>query len=355
MSDVMIPTGRAKGGAARAKALTPERRSEIARNAANAKHSGKGRQGDIPTATHIGELKIGDLVLPCAVLSDGTRLISQGGIAAAFGPVTGGWQMRKRNSEEHAGDLPPFLVATSLQPFISNELRTLVSSPKRYKDPRGGPARIGLDATLIPKICEVWLKAREAVALTKIQQPVAYRAEVLMRGLADVGIVALVDEATGFQRDRARDALATILEAFIAKELQPWVQTFPAEYYQELFRLRGLDFPRESVRRPQYFGVLTNDIVYKRLAPGVLDELKRVTPRNEDGQPKAKYFQSLTSNTGYPKLREHLGKVVMMMQLSKTYQDFKEKLERFLPKQNTQLPLLLEQIGVDEEDDGKGL
>lgn len=351
MNDEKAVTGRAKGGEARAKALTPERRSEIARNAAKAKK----QAADIPAATHIGELKIGELILPCAVLSDGTRLISQGGIAAAFGPVTGGWQMRKRSTESHSGDLPPFLVAASLQPFISAELRTLVASPKKYKDPRGGPARIGVDATLIPKICEVWLKARDADALTKIQKPVAYRAEILMRGLADIGIVALVDEATGFQRDRAKDALATILEAFIAKELQPWIQTFPSDYYQELFRLRGLDFPRDSVRRPQYFGVLTNDIVYKRLAPGVLDELKRITPRNEDGRPKAKYFQSLTNNTGYPKLREHLGKVIMMMQLSTTYQDFKEKLDRFLPKQNAQLPLLLEQVNVDEEDDGKGI
>jgi hypothetical protein len=98
-------------------------------------------------------------------------------------------------------------------------------------------------------------------------------------------------------------------EAFIARELQPWVQTFPADYYEELFRLRGLDYSTASVRRPQYFGVLANDIVYKRLAPGVLDELKRVTPKTETGRLKHKLFQRLTMNLGYPKLREHLGAV----------------------------------------------
>ena len=85
-----------------------------------------------------GELRIGDIVLPCAVLPDGTRLISQGAMATAFGPVTGGWQMRKRAASKHKGDLPPFLVAASLKPFISNELSTLVSGPTKYKDPRGG-------------------------------------------------------------------------------------------------------------------------------------------------------------------------------------------------------------------------
>lgn len=164
------------------------------------------------------------------------------------------------DATEDDGVLPPFLVAGSLKDFISNDLRTLVTVPRKYRDPRGGPIRIGLEATLLPKVCEVWLKARDAKALTKIQLPVADRADILMRGLAHTGIIALIDEATGYQRDRAKDALATILEAFIAKELQAWISTFPSEYYQELFRLRGLDYPAASVRRPQYFGCLTNDI-----------------------------------------------------------------------------------------------
>ena len=150
----------------------------------------------LPTATHIGELKIGELNLPCAVLPDGSRVISQGGIATAFGPVVGGYQLRKKSSEEHDGVLPPFLVASSLNPFIDNDLRTLVSSPKKYRDPRGGPLRLGVDASLLPRICEVWLKAQDANALTKNQIGVAERANLLMRGLAHVGIISLVDEAT---------------------------------------------------------------------------------------------------------------------------------------------------------------
>lgn len=341
------PQGKAKGGIARAESLTPEQRKEIAKKAAKARH-------ETPTATHIGELVIGDVTLPCAVLPDGTRLISQGGMTTAFGPVTGGWQMRKRAADEHSGELPPFLVAASLKGFISSELRTLVSTQRKYKDPRGGPIRIGMDATLIPKICEVWLKARDAKALTKIQLPVAERADVLMRGLAHTGIIALVDEATGYEKDRIAGSLAKILEIFIAKELQPWVKTFPPEYYEQLFRLRGLAYSSDSVKRPQYFGVLTNDIVYKRLAPGVLDELKRV--KEEEGRPRDKLFQRLTENVGYPKLREHLGAVVATMQLSDNYNDFKGKLDRIRPRfpdigENMSLPLSYE----DEADDGKGI
>src|SRR6476661_2854579 len=106
------PEGRAKGGLARAEALSPKTRKAIAKKAAAARWD-----DDIPTATHIGEIEIGDLKLPCAVLPDGTRVISLGGISTAFGPVTGGWQQRQRSVID--GDLPTFLVAKSLQPFIS--------------------------------------------------------------------------------------------------------------------------------------------------------------------------------------------------------------------------------------------
>jgi hypothetical protein len=342
-------SGRAKGGNARAVALTSKQRKTIAKKAAASRWD-----MSIPVATHIGELKIGDLVLPCAVLPDGTRVLSQGGITTAFGPVTGGWQMRKRAADEDSETLPTFLVAGSLKEFIPDTLRTLVANPIKYRDPRGGPVRIGLDAGLLPQVCEVWLRARDAKALTKIQLPVADRADILMRGLAHTGIIALVDEVTGYQRDRAKDALAKILEAFIDRELQPWVQTFPADYYEELFRLRGLNYPAASVKRPQYFGVLTNDVVYKRLAPGVLEELKRVTPKTESGRLKHKLFQKLTTNLGYPKLREHLGAVVAVMKLSNDWHDFKAKLDRLYPRQDVPTQLALD-YSPDEEDTGKGL
>lgn len=135
--------------------------------------------------------------------------------------------------------------------------------------------------------------------------------------------------------------------------MQSWVQTFPDDFYRELFRLRGLDYPQATVQRPQYFGHLTNDIVYKRLAPGVLGELKSVTPRGEKGRRKHKYFQRLTSNVGYPKLREHLGSVVTLMKLSDDWHDFTRKLDRIHPRVGDTLQLPFD----DDEpaDTGKGL
>jgi hypothetical protein len=135
--------------------------------------------------------------------------------------------------------------------------------------------------------------------------------------------------------------------------LQPWVKTFPDEYYAQLFRLRGLQYPKDTVKRPQYFGILTNDVVYKRLAPGVLTELKKVIPKTESGRRKAALSQGLTRNVGYPKLREHLGATVAFMKISRDYLDFIDKMD-------THYPRFGEQYSLDfdyerDKDNGLGL
>lgn len=335
--------GKAAGGKARALSLSPERRKQIAEKAAKSRWSSPVMKATHGSADH--PLKIADLEIPCYVLEDGRRVLSLGGMIKSLGMSGGG-------AGRGEGDrLANFATGKAITPFISNDLLSRIKSPIRFQAPTGGSTASGYEATILPDICDAVLSARKAGVLMKQQEHIAHQAEILVRGFARVGIIALVDEATGYQKDRAADALSKILEAFIEKELQPWVRTFPAEYYEQLFRLRGLAFPTTTVQRPQYFGVLTNDIVYNRLAPGVLDELKKVADRNEQGRPKHKFFQKLTTNIGYPKLREHLGSVVTLMKLSTNYADFKTKLDAIHPTYGKTIPLPL----TAQEDDGKGI
>lgn len=344
MSDGAKDQSKARGGLARAESLSPEERSQIAKQAAAARWA-EGLSEAV-CGSPDQPLRIGDIEIECYVLEDGTRVLTQAGFLEALG------RHRKANVRREGGEepMPPILQGKAINPFISKEIQEK-SRPIVFRLPSGGRAS-GYNAEVLPAVCEIYLKARETGALPKNQEHVARQAEILVRGLARVGIIALVDEATGYQELRAKNALAKILEAFIAKELQGWVQTFPDDFYRELFRLRGLDYPNATVQRPQYFGHLTNDIVYKRLAPGVLKELKSVTPRNESGRPKHKLFQHLTSNVGYPKLREHLGSVVTLMKLSDDWDDFNGKLDQIHPRIGDTIPM---QFRDDPQDDGKGL
>lgn len=322
-------TGKAKGGKARAAKMTPEELSEAGKKAQQA----RSELAKLPRATHTGVMKIGDREISAAVLPDGTRLLTQSDFMLAIG--------RSRTPKAGTGvlttmvdDLPFFLSAKALEPFINNDLRES-TNPVFYID-KTGKKSVGYRADLLPKTCEVYLKFRDYSIATKNTVDARYShiitaCDVLMRGLAHVGIIALVDEATGYQRDRAKDALAKILEAFVAKELQPWMKTFPAEYYEELFRLYNLPYPPEGKPqwRPSFFGHITNDIVYDRLAPDLLPELKKAASKVEK---RARLHQWLSSNIGHPKLREHLASIVTLMKLSKTPQDLKLFVDRIHPK-----------------------
>jgi hypothetical protein len=274
----------------------------------------------------------------------------------SLGGKRGGSHWLRAREDADAANLPPIISASNLRPFISDELREGLATRYPYKVPgRSGFVANGVRGELYPMICDVFLKARDEDALLDSQEDLADSANILMRALAHTGIIALIDEATGYQTKRAVDALSRILEAFVAKELQPYIRgTFQQDFYEHLFRLRGLDYRKDTVKRPQYFGCLTNDIVYRRLAPGVLEELKKVMVRNDAGRPTHKYFQRLTSNLGYPKLKEHMGAVVAVMKLSSTYADFITKLDKVAPRygQNWLLPFPDEN---PETDTGIGL
>jgi hypothetical protein len=318
---------KAIGGYARAQALPAERRKAIAAKAANARWRGKPIK-----ATHAGVLKIGAKELACANLPDGTRVISEATMMAALGRVYSGYYS-KRDAAADPGSavVPRYLAPAGLKPYISADLADLLQ-PIAYITASGGNIAKGVRAEALPQICDVWLQARAAGALGANQQKTAIEAEIIVRGLAHVGIIALIDEATGFQNDRAHDALVRILERFIAKELRPYVKTFPHDFYREIYRLRGWNFPPESNHHNSNLGKITMDLVYDRLAPGVRDELNRLTPRNPSGRLKHKLFQRRTSDFGHPKLREHLGAVVMAMKLSDEWTDFMTKINRLLPK-----------------------
>jgi hypothetical protein len=336
-----------KAALARAESLSEEERSEIARKAASARwHS------DLPKATHLGELKIGNKIIPCSVLEDGTRVLARDGVLKAIGRT--GNPKSKRGDEE-VFDVPIFLRAENLKPFITDDLvgssKPILFQPLMGGSGGGGGTAFGYKAELLPAICEVFLDANEAGVLRQNQKHIAETCKILYRGFAKVGIIALVDEATGYQYDRARRALEQILEQFISKELLRWVKTFPDEYYQHIFRLKGWKMSEIPNRRPVIFGRITNDLVYERLAPKVLDELKRLTPRDQKGRLKHKYFQRLTDDVGHPKLRELLASEITLMRVfdDGEWGQFYKALNKALPKQ-TKLPLFDQVDGLEQEE-----
>jgi hypothetical protein len=310
------------GGTARAKKLSPDERSNIARAAAEARWEKAGKV--LPKATHEGILTIGDMEIPCAVLEDGTRLLTQSGVMVALGRAR---QAKGRRYYDADVNLPAFLTAKNLKPFIPEEL-TVRSSQLEFRT-LGGFRAFGYRAELLPTICGVFLDAEKANALIpRLQGHIAERAMILIRGFASVGIIALVDEATGYQYERPRRDLEEYLKKFLSESLRRWVRTFPGDYFKHLCRLKGVQL-RPDMKLPQYFGHLTNDLVWRRIAPGLLKALKE--RREERGRRSNKLFQWTSEELGKPELLMHLGMVVGLMKLHTDYDAFHKQLDQIAP------------------------
>jgi hypothetical protein len=206
-----------------------------------------------------------------------------------------------------------------------------------YRTKHGGTA-YGVPAGLLPEICDVLLNARGKM-VTEAQMQIARAAEVLKNALANVGIIALVDEATGYQEVRERDELQRILRAYISDEYLPWTLRFPQAFYQELFRLRGWDWNPSSSKRPKRVGIDTNYIIYDRLPAGVVEELRAKNPTLRPGYRRHKHFQFLTEDIGNPHLERLLAVATALMKASSTWNGFKRLLEKGVPMPKAQLDL----------------
>jgi hypothetical protein len=326
-----------KGGRARAEKLTPEERKEIARKGAQARWDA---HSNLPRAAYMGHLTIGNMTFPCSVLSDGTRILTQSDFMSGMGMYYSGWVAKNRPRDAASAGVPHFLAFKSLKPFIGKHLGDLQSITLTYRTEKGGIAH-GIKAETIPRICEVWLDAEESGRLGARQKAIAQKAKLLMRALAHVGIIALIDEATGYQEVRDRKALEEILNKYISEELRKWTATFPDDYFTQVFRLKNWKMPSFPTARPGIMAHYTNDIVYSRLAPGVLAELQQRNPTDGHGRRKHKLFQYLTSDHGHPKLKEHLRDVVLLMTASSSWHEFRKLLDRAKPRVNApgELPL----------------
>lgn len=225
--------------------------------------------------------------------------------------------------------------------YIS-EVELDVILPVKYKSLSGRQIE-GYRAEVLPTLADIWLQARQdGINLNHRQLEVVKRAEILVRVLAKVGITALVDEATGYQEIRDKKALKTILDKYLTDEWARWTKKFPDEYYKELFRLKGIDYTSVSGRKASYVGHWTNDVVYSRLAPGILEELRKKNPKNDKGSRKRKHHQHLTQDFGNPKLKEYLTQIIFLMKTCSTYREFRDRLARVAPKYNETMTFPME-------------
>lgn len=289
------------------------------------------KYGSDKTPLHLGNLEI-----PCYVLDNGTRVFSGRGIQKAIGydSKSGQWmssfcKMEGVSSYLCAGD---------------NSISERLSNPVKFRRNDAGGSQSttnGYEVTLLVDICSAIIDANRAGVFN--DETIVRNADIIIRSVAKVGIIALVDEATGYQYERENDELQKILKAYISEELLPWQKRFPDIFYKELFRLNGWDYTVNGIKkRPGIIGKWTNTFIYEELPNGVLEELKKKTPKSESGNRTNRYHQLLTTDIGEPNLEKQINKVVTLFQVSDNMKQFCENFRKMKMRQIGQMELPFE-------------
>lgn len=326
-----------KGGAARMKKLSREERSALASVAAKARwERAKNKQlteqagirdsrevVDIPEARYPGFLRFGEHDIPCYVLSNGQRVIARIGATEVLTGV------------KRQGDLESYLRVSSLKNFIDTEsvISRMVTFRQREVEMLNQNVR-GLPSDLFIEICRGYVSMLNAsmlpdskIVLTERQNEIAVRAGMFLAACAKVGLDALIDEATGYQYDRPKDALELKLRLYLAEEMRKWEKTFPDQLWEQFGRLTN--WKGRLHQRPKYWGKLVMDLIYGYLDPDVAQWLRENAPKPQRGQ---NYHQWLSDQYGLKKLVEHIWKVIGVASTCKGMEDLQYRMEEIYGK-----------------------
>ncbi|MFL5340057.1 MAG: P63C domain-containing protein [Gemmataceae bacterium] len=329
--------GASKGGHARANVLSEEERKEIAKKAIRARWEKAGKQpktapldssaGDsgpdpepAPPNTEPGQpysmlrgtLTIGNIELECHVLNNHQRVMTQREVVRI---ISGG---------RESGNLARYLERNPLTATDFNPAVIHFTVPP-------GTVASGYDATVLVEICDRYLQAREQKLLKKSQFALAKQAEIVLRSCAKVGIIALIDEATGFEKMRRKRALQLKLQAFIAEEMQEWARMFKDEFWLELARLEGIHYSPRS--RPLRWGKYIMMFVYDAVDGEVGKELRK---RNPNPHFLKNHHQWL-KKFGREKVHDQIERVIVIMKLCNNMADFRAKFAKVFKKTPLQL------------------
>ncbi|MGJ8524286.1 hypothetical protein R84981_003011 [Carnimonas sp. R-84981] len=304
----MENNGKSAGGIARAKSLSPARKSEIAKKAAMA------RWGKLPQALKRGNFKDDfGIDVDCYVIDDENRtaVISQRGMAAALGlSVRGNAFLRFANSK-------------MLAPFLGAEVKEKIEKPLKFQWTTTGAEALtitvnGYDVTLLIDICKSVVKAHEANALSVRQLQAATQASAIINGSAKLGIQHLVYKLTGY--DATKEQTVAAFKMFVRREAREYEREFPEQLYDEWYRLYNITRPVRN--RPWKFKHLTVDQVYWPLARSNGRVYQLTQAQKDRSTERNKRLHQFLSDVGVKALRQQVGQLLGIARISKNQEEY---------------------------------
>lgn len=328
----MPDSPQSKGGKARARQLTSEKRREIAIQAAQKRWAKLDDPTSLPRASHRGLMPIGDVEIEVYRLHDGRRLIAKAAIAKALNLKSEGGNAFLRT-----------VTRKGVRSAISEDLWKKIENPIVFRyldtDSGDGPSGTadGYEATTLIEVCDALIQARNDKVLAPSQKFLAIQAEIIVRSAAKLGIIALVDAATGYIEDVKKEEYLRLWKEFVSAEFRQWELEFPNQFADMIYKIYGLKRKDpKSFRHPQFFGWFTRKYIYHPLANSkgaILDLLDEANPVvYAGGTRKYKLHQFLGEEVGLPALRQHLWQTIGIGNAARDKTEFERSFYRAFPE-----------------------
>lgn len=313
-----VPSGRAKGGLARAEALSPATKSAIAKKAAIARWGEKPAQA-IKKGNFKEEFGID---VECYVLDDEnkTAVISQRGMGLAIG---------LKGASGRA--FPDFVKGKTITNALGADLLEKINNPLIFNGTTPGAEQStttvhGYDVTILIDICKAVVKAEYDGKLLSSQADIARQAHVILNASAKAGIKGLVYALSGY--DATREEVITAFKQFVKTEAKEYEKEFPPQIYNEWYKLYEL--PKFERGRPWEFKKLTLKHVYYPLAKSNGKLLELLQANKAKSGDRTKKLHQFLSEIGARALRIHLGRILEMTESSTTKEEYEKKVrDRF--------------------------
>lgn len=324
--------GKAKGGHARAEKLSPNERRQIARNAAIARWSATDRDG-IPVAEYEGILElVPGVILECYVWKEKgkpKRAFFKKGLARNLGMKSGGGNvfMRTMNRKGLGSEIPA-------------ELRQKLDNPLILQTKKGDPIHT-YDHTVMIDVCKAIWEAAKHGKLHPSQGFLVKHAEMIIIASAKVGLAALIDEATGYIKDKRKEEYIELYKEFILEQAKQYAKEFPEQFYDVIYKIYNLRRNPIAKNHPQFFAGVTNKYIYGPLANSngaILEILREKNPIiYRSGGRKYNLFQFL-SEIGAPALTAQIWQFIGIGNASKSKESFDKAFKRAFPGPDRYLP-----------------
>lgn len=289
-----------------------------------AKDTDKGKK--IPRALFSGTIEIGEHSLPAYVLEDETRVFSTRGMLTSLGYK----ENSNANEVFNSKTLKPYMLAHG-NPYSDKAVI-------EFRTDLGVKAR-GYDVEKFLDVCQAISEAFDRGELKGRNALAGLQANAILRATSKVGIIALVDEATGYQYVRQENALQFKLKLYLAEEMRAWEKTFPDLLWIQFAKLTGYEGDATK-RRPRYWGYLVMEYIYRSLEPDVANYIKENKPPARKGR---NYHQYYNEEYGVKALTDHINQVIGVARACDSLDEFKKRMDYEFKGKPLQLEMFLKQ------------